>query len=296
MAAAKVNLAMSAPLFFNGCKRSRTIAYVELDSPSRIGTLSPELITMEARASLHKTVQAADFEMTQPDHAEIFHRTGWLAGQPEPFRRAWLEVCELRTVPRGIHLYSLDDPPGGVYGLAEGFADVLMASGYQSPFLGHIARPGWWVGEAAAVTGSPRRVEIRARTAIQVCYVSLQDIEELESRFPRLWRSLAQMTVTHLDNALMLASCLVKGDARTKIASTLIRLAGPDMCEDTEISIPCSQHELGEMAGLSRNSAGPALRGLERDGLISRDVYGWTSFNPMRLADRMESDLDRGAR
>ncbi|MDK3074688.1 Crp/Fnr family transcriptional regulator [Sedimentitalea sp. JM2-8] len=237
-----------------------------------------------------------EFEMTQPDPAAIFHRKGWLAAQPEPFRRAWLEVGELRTVPRGIHLYSLGDPPGGIYGLAEGFADVLVASGYQSPFLGHIARPGWWVGEAAAVTGSPRRVEIRARTEMQVCYVSLQDIEELESRFPRLWRSLAQMTVTHLDNALMLASCLVKGDARTKIAGTLIRLAGSDMREDADISVPCSQQELGEMAGLSRNSAGPALRGLERDRLIARETYGWISFNPVRLADKMESDLDRGAR
>lgn len=231
--------------------------------------------------------------MPQLDRAEIFHRKGWLGAQPEPFRNAWLEVCELRIVPRGAHLYSLGDPPGGVYGLAEGFADVLVAAGYRPPFLGHIARPGWWVGEAAAVTGSPRRVEIRARTNLKVCYVSLQNIEELEPRFPRLWRSLAQMTVTHLDNALMLASCLVKGGVRTKIASTLIRLAGPDMREDTEISIPCSQQELGEMAGLSRNSAGPALRGLERDGLISRETYGWISFNPMHLAGKMEAEMDR---
>lgn len=234
--------------------------------------------------------------MTLPNAARVFFRKGWLAAQPEPFRKAWMEVCEWRTVPRGTHLYSLGDPPGGVYGLAEGFADVLVASGYQPPFLGHIARPGWWVGEAAALTGSPRRAEIRARTDIQVCYVSYRDIENLGTRFPRLWRSLAQMTVSHLDNALMLASCLVKGNARTRIASTLIRLAGPDILENTEISIPCSQQELGEMAGLSRNSAGPALRGLERDGLLSREAYGWISFNPKRLADEMESDLDRGAR
>lgn len=233
--------------------------------------------------------------MSHDDPGDIFCRRGWLAAQTEPFRKAWLAASEFRAVPRGERLYSLGDPPGGVYGIAEGFADVLVASGYLPPVLGLIARPGWWVGEAAALTGSPRRVEIRARTELRVCHVSLADIEALEQHFPNLWRALAQLTVLHLDNALMYASSLVKGDTRTKIASTLIRLAGPEMTFDAKISVPCTQQELGEMAGLSRNSAGPALRGLERDGLIAREAFGWMSFNPVSLARMMEDGLERGA-
>ncbi|MCA8879873.1 MAG: Crp/Fnr family transcriptional regulator [Rhodobacteraceae bacterium] len=234
--------------------------------------------------------------MKHGDPGEIFHRWGWLAAQPEAFRCAWIGISEFRKVPRGERLYSLGDPPGGIFGIAEGFADVMVASGYLPPVLGHIARPGWWVGEAAAVTGSPRRVEVRARTDLLVCYVSLKDLEELEPRFPRLWRALGQLTVLHLDNALMYASALVKGDAKTKVSSTLVRLAGPEMTYDADISVPCSQHELGEMAGLSRNSAGPALRELERDGLVSREVYGMITFNPVRLAHVMETALARGTR
>ncbi|WP_194137242.1 Crp/Fnr family transcriptional regulator [Salipiger mangrovisoli] len=217
-----------------------------------------------------------------------------MATQPAPFRRAWLDVAEFRAVPRGDRLYSLGDPPGGVYGIAEGFADVLAASGYQPPVLGHIARPGWWVGEAAAVTGSPRRVEVRARTGLTVCYVALQRLTELESVFPDLWRALGQLTVLHLDNALMYAAALLKGDARTKIISTLVRLAGPEMPYDAQISIPCTQQELGEMAGLSRNSIGPVFRTLERGGLIRREGSGVISFNPVHLARVMEEDLRRG--
>lgn len=234
--------------------------------------------------------------MSKAEAGEIFHHKGWLAAQPDPFRSAWMGAAEFRTVPRGERLYSLGDPPGGVYGIAEGFADVLVASGYQSPVLGHIARPGWWVGEAAAVTGSPRRVEIRARTDLQVCYVSLQAIDGLEAQFPRLWRTLGQLTVMHLDNALMYASALLRGDARTKIASTLIRLAGTEMTRDADVSIPCSQQDLGEMAGLSRNSVGPAFRRLERDGLITREAYGLIAFNPARLTRLMEAGLNSGAR
>ncbi|WP_226627698.1 Crp/Fnr family transcriptional regulator [Alloyangia pacifica] len=232
--------------------------------------------------------------MTKGELGAIFHLRGWLAAQPEPFRKAWMEVAEFRGIARGDRLYSLGDPPGGVYGIAEGFADVLVASGYEAPVLGHIARPGWWVGEGAAVTGTPRRVEIRARTDLRVCYVSLQRLEDLEEVFPNMWRFLGQLTVLHLDNALMYAASLLKGDARTKIASTLVRLAGPEMLFDAEISIPCSQQDLGEMAGLSRNSVGPAFRGLERDGLIWRGRYGLIHFNPMRLSKVMEARLTRG--
>lgn len=234
--------------------------------------------------------------MTKGDPGAIFHRRGWLAAQPEPFRNAWMEVSEFRSVSRGDRLYSLGDPTGGVYGIAEGFADVMAASGYEPPVLGHIARPGWWVGEAAAVTGSPRRVEIRARTDLRVCYVSLQRLEELEEVFPVMWRLLAQLTVLHLDNALMYAASLLKGDARTKLASTLVRLAGPEMLYDADISIPCSQQDLGEMSGLSRNSIGPAFRDLERDGLIRREAYGSVTFNPMKLAKMMEAGLRSGGR
>ncbi|MCT4371307.1 Crp/Fnr family transcriptional regulator [Yangia mangrovi] len=234
--------------------------------------------------------------MTKGELEAIFHRRGWLAAQPEPFRNAWMEVAEFRGISRGDRLYSLGDPPGGVYGIAEGFADVLVASGYEAPVLGHIARPGWWVGEGAAVTGSPRRVEIRARTDLSVCYVSLQRLEDLEEVFPNMWRFLGQLTVLHLDNALMYAASLLKGNARTKIASTLVRLAGPEMLFDAEISIPCSQQDLGEMAGLSRNSIGPAFRDLGRDGLIRRGTYGSITYNPMQISRMMEAGLSRGSR
>ncbi|WP_198654793.1 Crp/Fnr family transcriptional regulator [Albibacillus kandeliae] len=234
--------------------------------------------------------------MSRGEPGAIFHRRGWLAAQPEPFRNAWMEISELRSVSRGDRLYSLGDPPGGVYGIAEGFADVMTASGYEPPVLAHIARPGWWVGEAAAVTGSPRRVEIRARTDLRVCYVSLRRLEELEEVFPIIWRLLAQMTVLHLDNALMYAASLLKGDARTKLVSTLVRLAGPEMLYEADISIPCSQQDLGEMSGLSRNSIGPAFRALEGDGLIRRGAYGSITYNPIQLSRMMEAGLSRGSR
>lgn len=68
--------------------------------------------------------------------------SGWLADQDEVFQDLWLDACELRRVAKGNRLYSLGDPPGGIYGLAEGFADIFLAASPLPPFLVHIARPG----------------------------------------------------------------------------------------------------------------------------------------------------------
>ncbi|MBJ3777366.1 Crp/Fnr family transcriptional regulator [Acuticoccus mangrovi] len=209
---------------------------------------------------------------------------GWLSEQPAPFRELVLDRCELRKMPVGQRLYSLGDPPGGIYGMVEGFADVLLASGPFPPQLVYIARAGWWVGEAAAVTASERRVEVRARTNVEILHLPARELQVIETLDTRTWRYFARLTVSHMDNALMLASTLVRGDVRSKIINTLIRLAGPIRTIDAETFVPCTQHELGEIAGLSRNSVGPCLKRLERDGLVSRRVYGQIGYNPVRLA------------
>ncbi len=207
--------------------------------------------------------------MSKP--AEVRRRlseVGWLSRQPSEFREAFLDRCMHRTYAPGENLYGLDDPPGGIYGLAEGFVDVLIASGFGAPFLAFIGGPGWWAGEAAAITGTNRRADIRARSASEVLYLPRAKFQELTAEDPSAFRSFAELTVSHLDNALLLASVLAVTDSRTRIALTLYRLAGSFRESDDRFELPCTQSEIAEMAGLTRNSAGPILRRLATEGLI----------------------------
>jgi CRP-like cAMP-binding protein len=222
--------------------------------------------------------------MDPTDRLRTLLETGWLATRPEAFLARVLDSGRLRSVQPGEPLYRMGDEPGGIFGLAEGFADVLLASGPFPPFLAHIARPGSWMGEAAALTNTRRRVEIRARTPLQVLYLAPASLLELEASCRDLWRHIGQIAVYHMDIALMLAASLAQADVRSKLTSTLIRLAGPLMHVDAETFIPCSQQELGEMAALSRNSVGPVLKQMERESLIARRTYGQIAFNPVRLA------------
>lgn len=207
---------------------------------------------------------------------------GWLSRQPSEFRDAVLARCELRTYEIGESLYRLDDPPGGIFGLTAGFVDVLLGSSDFPPFLAFVGRTGWWVGEAAAITGSPRRVQIYARTTAQVLHLPTLQLERLGAEDPSAWRRIAQLTVSHMDNALMLAATLMQGDPRDRVLATLHRLAGAMSDKDEVIDLPCMQSEIAEMAGLSRNSVGPVMRCMRKECLIQAS-RGLIRYNPVKI-------------
>lgn len=92
--------------------------------------------------------------------------------------------------------------------------------------------------------------------------------QELTAKDPRTFRNFAELTVSHLDNALLLASALAVTDSRSRIALTLYRLAWSFREIADRFELPCTQSEIAEMAGLSRNSAGPILRRMATEGLI----------------------------
>lgn len=215
---------------------------------------------------------------------------GWLSRQPLEFREALLDRCVLRTYAPGESLFGLDDPPGGVYGVAEGFVDALIASSVGPPFLGFIGfigSSGWWVGEAAAITRTHHRAELRARSATDAFYLSLTKFQELTVADPRAFRSFSELTITHMDNAFMLASILAATDTRSRIVSTLYRLAGSFREIDDQFELPCRQSEIGEMAGMSRNTVGPVLRDLASNGLIQIG-RNRIRYNPVRLRGALD--------
>ncbi len=209
-------------------------------------------------------------------------RRGWLSRQPEAFRENLLRRCELRSYAAGDNLYGLDDPPNGMFGLADGFVDVVLGFGPFPPFLAFIGRPGWWVGEAAAVTGTPRRVEVHTRTSAQAFYLSAEQLGKLAAEDPEAWRRIAQLSVDHMDNALLFVAAMNHADVREKVLATLWRLAGPERETDALIELPCMQSEIAELSGLSRNSVGPALRLLTGEGLIEAG-RGRIRYNPAEV-------------
>jgi CRP-like cAMP-binding protein len=207
---------------------------------------------------------------------------GWLSRQPVSFQTQLLASSVLRTVAAGDLIHALDDPPGGLLGVASGHVDVLIAPGPFAPMLIHVGRPGWWVGVSSAVSGRRRCTELSARTDARILYVPTSALEAMAADDPEIWRRAAGITIRHLDEALSHIACLASSDARLRLIVTLARLADPPEIGSSRVELPISQGELGEMAALSRNSVGRLLSALAKDGCVEKR-YGRLVIDPARL-------------
>lgn len=190
---------------------------------------------------------------------------GWLSRQDAAFQRALLEGAVLRELSPGEAAYDLAADADGFYGLADGFLDVLIGPSAATPTLAHVARPGWWFGEAALINRSPRRGHITARTGCTLLFFPEHLIASLLRHDIEAWRRIAGITVDQLDLALTLAAGYTTRDVDLRVCSALCRLFDPG---DPELVIPISQAEFAEVAGLSRNAAAPVLNTLQDAGLI----------------------------
>jgi CRP/FNR family transcriptional regulator, cyclic AMP receptor protein len=236
---------------------------------------------------MHTEVQS----MIAPSKAhEALSRIGWLSTLPKNTRNSLLGACEMRSLAANSMLYGLDDPSGGIYGIADGFVDVLAAPGPFQMRLVHVASVGWWAGESAAASRTARRVELRTRTDVTAAYIGARHLDRLAEQDPAIWRDIATLTVRHLDTAMLYAAAFASPDLKLRLLMALVRSIGPLMDFGGSFSLPLGQAELAELAGLSRNTISRLLASLSDEGFVKRN-YGSITVD----VDRLKSLVDAAA-
>ncbi len=204
------------------------------------------------------------------DPMTIMAGAGWLSGQPTSFRSRVVTLSRLRHYRAGQQICGIGDPPGDLFGLVDGELSVMISPEESAPILVHVATPGWWIGEAALMTDTPRRVTMTARRPSTLLALSPTAVRQLAGEDPETWRRLACITVGHLDHALSVIATLTATDPRIRVAVALRRAVRLTGGAPTAAIIHVSQDELGELARLTRNALRPVLVELEGLGLIRR--------------------------
>jgi Cyclic nucleotide-binding domain len=163
---------------------------------------------------------------TLPQAHAIVSREGWLSYTPPPFRQTVLARCKLEALKAGATIYSVGDPPGGMYGLVRGSFALSIAPGERGPYVAHFARPGTWFGEAAAFTEQPRRISLavtrnsnRPPTLDCVaCYDAPHDVDLQLRRNPhrRVRGERAARRRTHCEELVARAASRRAGDRRSR--------------------------------------------------------------------------------
>jgi len=206
-----------------------------------------------------------------PQAHAIVSREGWLSFAPPPFRRIVLDRCKLEEAGAGATIYSVRDPPGGMYGLVRGSFALSIAPGERGPYVAHFARPGAWFGEAAAFTEQPRRISLAVTRDSKFLHLPLPAIREIVTADPGAWRFFGLAAIAHNDTAIGAADDLLIRDHVKRSVAVLLRLGGcryltPSGSAPIEIDV--SQEDFAAMTNLARTTAGTVLRKLEASGHV----------------------------
>jgi CRP-like cAMP-binding protein len=218
--------------------------------------------------------------LTIDEVRELVSSRGWLSQTSDDFRSAILGRVSLQAFSPGASIYSVDDPPGGMYGLVAGSVKIAIAPGEDGPFIGHIMTPGSWSGYGPAIAGGARIVGLTAGRNCQVLFLPLRAINEILARDPASWRFLAGLALIDTKIALGAMNDLMIRDEFRRFLAALLRAGdfrhggGHDDGHDDELVwLDLNQSELAHMSNLSRTTAGVFLRRLEAEGHV-RIGYG----------------------
>lgn len=197
---------------------------------------------------------------------------GWLTLTPSDFRQAVFERLTIRKLDAGEAIYRAGDREGGLWAIIEGGVQFEIPGPQLAPSLSIVAVPGFWFGEAPLISKAARQVNAYAAHASIFATISLADCRAILDEDPARWQWIALLANINRDVAMGLAADLLLHEPRQRVVAALLRLSG---WRTGRHLTPCpgpvhlSQHQLGQIANLSRTVVSAILQDLERRGLIA---------------------------
>jgi len=221
--------------------------------------------------------------MRRLSELDVLARHGWLADTPQHFCDAVLSRCIVKRCARDEALYRANDPPGGLYGLVEGWLGVELVPADRDAVLGVITQPGFWIGEASPVARMPRLVDVRCITDSVVAHLPLPQWDAIAHADPEAWRWLCLLVLRNEALSIRVVDALLVQRASARVAALLIVLAtsGSMLDDDArrEIEIDIGKQHIARMANLSRSSVERILKEFAASGLIE------TGYRLIRIVD-----------
>lgn len=189
---------------------------------------------------------------------------------PESSQRELREGEALRRYEAGQLIHQRGEEPDGFWLIESGSVAVgqYLASG-EFRGVALLGRGDSW-GELAVFSARPRMVDAIARTACELRHIRASRFEAALQADPASMRNMLGALSRQLQETLEVIAAIRRGSAHARIAGLLVTL-----CDSAggASRITVTQHELGELLGLTRASVNSGLRAFEERGLVKR-AYG----------------------
>jgi CRP-like cAMP-binding protein len=200
-------------------------------------------------------------------------RVGWLAGQPDDFRAAVAATARWRSYDTGQFLYHAGDAADGLYGLAEGGLELTFPLIAEEPVAIYRAEIGFWIGDNAELSETPRLVSIMASRPSRVLHWPGKAARALLAAEPRHWRSLYRLSARNTGMAIQVLSEVLALTVRARVCRRLLTLA-PEKGD-----APITQADLAKLVGVTRGTLQRCLGDLAARGGIE------THYGRIRVVD-----------
>jgi CRP-like cAMP-binding protein len=181
-----------------------------------------------------------------------------------------------RVCPPGALVCRKGEPVESWIGVIEGLVKMANVSpdGKPTSFVG--LGPGAWFGEGSLLKDEPRRYDIVALRESAVAYMPRATFMWLlDTSMP-----FNRFLITQLNERLGQFIGMVEHDRLlgpdARLARCLAGMYNPHLYPGTGATLPISQEEVAQLAGLSRQRANQALQRLEQAGLLRIDYGGIT--------------------
>jgi CRP-like cAMP-binding protein len=191
-------------------------------------------------------------------------REGWLAEQPDDLKAAMAAAGRWRRFEAGQFLYQAGDAACGLYGLGEGALELTFPLLAEEPVTVYRAEIGFWIGDSAEMSETPRIVSVAAAATSRVFHVPGAAMRRILAERPEHWRALYRLSARNAALAVRLLSEALALTVRARVARRLLALAS----RDGDVSI--TQADLAKLVGVTRATLQRCLSGLEAEGALER--------------------------
>lgn len=190
---------------------------------------------------------------------------------PERERTRLLDRAVPRRLGRGDSLCFAGDVERRVHFVCTGFLKLSVCDGEGRETTLALATEGDVVGETAAIDGGPQPADVVAMTRCEVLGVDADLFLDVVTNDARAALELARLVAVRTRWIAATASERATTDVSARLAARLLDLAemlGRMRSGTIEVHLPLTRTDVGQLAGMCRESASKTISRLARQGVL----------------------------
>ena len=187
----------------------------------------------------------------------------------EAERRELLRLARRRRFARGEVIFHEGDPGDTMHLIAQGHIGIRATTPLGDVAMLRILRSGEFFGELALISDGPRSATAVALDKAETLAVSRSLLDDVRSRIPAI-----DAVVTHalVNEVRRLAAALTEAlylPSETRLLRRLVELTELFASNSSDtVTIPLTQDEMAQLAGVTRPTANRILKKASDDGLV----------------------------